>query len=311
MAISVASCKFLRTGQAASVDERGRGTYSATWRAKVVGTGADVDKKLGPKAIASGALSASPHPLPDFGDSYDLSAFLPSETDAYSYAQGYSFAFHGDDRSICDVTVTFAPATSGGGQLTSANRAIANPFSRTAELWWDEESYTRIVDKDKDGVALTNAAGRSFDRPPTIEETRGVLIAEFAVANLADAISLNRTYSNAVNSSTWTWANSAAARTVICRYARSGRLVEEGSHSYYPFTMAFAFRESGQTWDMEILNEGFGYLEGGVYKKSDDLEPVKLAADGTKLAEGGTATYRTFRVRREVDFNTLTTSYLT
>jgi hypothetical protein len=318
MAISVSSCKFLRAGQTASIDDFNLGTYSATWRATITATAPDTDKQLGPKTVASQATLVGPDPLPAFRSVYNLSALMPGEVDALSFAQGYNVQFVDQTRRVADITVTFTPPRDdggGSGQLTAANRAEANPFLRKAEMWWDEESYTRIADKDKDGVPLTNAAGRSFDRPPTIEETRGVLVAEFAVPTLAAAIILNRTYSNAVNSTAWTWANNAAVRTVVCRYARAGRLVEEGGYSYYPMSMAFAFTDDGTTWDESILNEGYGYLDGGVYKKAladgePVSEPILLTAGGAKLAEGVAGNYRTFRIRREVDFNTLTTGYL-
>lgn len=334
-------------------DSRNRGSYTATYRFICD----PEDGYMGPRTVANGCLEGTlPSTdsdgldndyLPNFGAAYDYETELGTgEAESTSYAQDYRVRFNANNRYVGTIDVVFSPLADGetlrdraaysgqvtppdlgdiggdpygdDGTATGPTNSIA-PEDRGVSWYWDEEAYTAIVDKDKDGDPIVNAAGRSYDRPPTMEKTRGVLVAEFKVRTLREVITLNRTYAGAVNSVAWTLFSGTGftnppARSVVCRYARSGRAAYEGSWGFYPMQMGFAFANDGETWDLELLNEGFGYLSGSTYIDTDSegakfVEPFLLDTDGTKLGEGVTGNFLSYRVRPEVDFNNLDTYF--
>lgn len=334
----------------ASFDRYNRGTYAVEWRVRS-------DVVLGDKQLINAALFPTQYrgdkpgfvadppagselniALPNFGEDYDLRGVYANitidstpiaEYDPYSYAQSYRIKKRDESLKFALIEVTYTPLEPGDSKARRQSYAAATPSSPAPTLPWrrgpvwtsSDHTYTRIVDKDASGSPIVNAAGKSFDRPPTIQESEPVLIAQFNVERLDYVLALQNTYPNRVNSAAWdltirsasadagtTYPLSFPARTARCLYVRPGPEATEGDRSFYPTTAAFAIKSS--TWDLEILNEGYGYLEsaGGAYKKATDSdgavvsEPDLLAADGTKLAPGVVGNFITVQAYAETDF---------
>lgn len=318
---SVQTCTLDRS-VSASVDKLGLGTYKLRY---IVTT----DGAMGPKALALGALSASPHALPAFWATYN---YL-SEQDYLSFAQEYEIERDPDSLTLYYITVNYKPAERGEISGNDGNtstvgepiNAIATPSARTPVLWWDRETYTRKVEKAFDGEAIVNSCYSPYEDCHEEEETRGVLVVEFNVTTIAAMIQLSSIYERATNSTSWNkFGQTYPARTVVCRQVSSLQpFTESVSTAYYRVSMRFAFADYDQskgwdTWDATYIQNGSCYWkksESGVYVDDADGfhkrfplpngEPVLLKADGTRLPDGETPVTKRFRVKREVDFNSL------
>lgn len=258
--MAVTDCRIERS-IAASIDNRNRGTYNARYRVLT-------NSNMGAKQVLNGCLAANlaangvdgnpNHPIPNIGASYDLTGMYGSgEADPYSYALSYACAPEDDSHRLYHIDVTWTPVEPGEDPNS---RTITVPTNRGARFHWDTETVLKIADRDRSNQPVTNGAGRSFDRPVQLEKDRPLLVARFNVGSLSTAVELTQTYAQAVNSTAWTYISpNPAARTVVCRSARSGELTTEGNVSFYPMEFVFAFAESGETWDEKILNEGYGH----------------------------------------------------
>lgn len=248
--MAVTSCT-LRRARSCTFDRRNRGSYQVEYDVRC-------NSIMGPNLVANGALSASPHALPALGADYDYESILGTgEKDIYSYALDYSVNVDDDDSKHFVITVNFTPLEPGE---KPEDRTTVDPENRGAKYHWDVETVMKIADRNRLNVPITNGAGRSFDRPVQIERDSPLLVARFNVSTLATALSLTQTYSQAVNSVAWTFLSpNPAARTVLCKSARSGELTTEGAYSFYPMEFVFSFKETGETWDEKILNEGYGH----------------------------------------------------
>jgi hypothetical protein len=250
--MAVTSCK-LRRARSCTFDRRNRGAYQVEYDVRT-------NSLMGPKLVANQALTAVPHALPGLGEDYDFESILGTgEKDQYSYALDYTVEVDDSDNNHFVITVNFTPLEPGE---TPEQRTTADPENRGARVFWDSETVMEIADRDKDGRPIVTGNNRPFDRPPQLEEDRPLLVARFNVGTLAACVGIQQTYSKAVNSIPWTYITpNPAARTIWCKSAKSGELVTEGSYSYYPIEMIFAFAEEDDNWDLRILNEEYGHYK--------------------------------------------------
>ena len=323
---NVTSCTIDRA-VSATVDSVNIGTYTLRFNV-------ETDGAMGPQEVANECLSASPHPIPAMWATWD---YL-DDSDALSYAQEYQIERDPQVLRRYYITVKYKPADPSnvaGDDGTTATigdpiLATTNPLSRPPVIWWDRETYTRKVYKTVTGDAIVNACYAPFEDCHEEEETRGVMVVEFNVATLAEVIELSSTFERAVNHPVWNkWGRNFPSRTVICREMSSGPPIKEnptGSFNgvYYRMVGRFAFADydpakGWDTWDASYiqngstywkLNEGGGsYVadEAGIPKRFPTVngEPVLLKEDGTRLPQGETPVTKRFRVKREVDFNSL------
>jgi hypothetical protein len=304
---SVVSCTLHRVQGTTTFDEKNFGHYSLKY--DVV-----TDAVMGHRALAIAALTAGPHPLPSWGQSYSYQG----DTDGTSYAQrfGIESKFGEDAQTYYTITVNFEPLDPDRGDN---NQFEPNPFDRPPIVWADRETFTRIIEKDQFGDAIVNKCGRQYDIPYEEEDSRGVLVVEFNVASLDTVIEYQQFLRRATNSTAWTIVGvTIPERTAIAREVAASPPVTEGDYTYYHMTFRFVFAEDGKTWDVPFLERGYQY-----FTKTDDEfdldddgnkalspsggepEPVNLAADGTKLPDGEEGVFTDWRVRREVNFNLL------
>jgi hypothetical protein len=301
---SVTSCTLKRTYEAGSWDGEGRGTYSVTY--DIV-----TDGILGPKAIRVGAESASPHPLPTRGMSYSYQG----ETDSDSYAQPISIVSANEQQTRHIATVNYLPPPE--NDLTVFE---PNPFLRGPVVWFDQEVFTRIIERDIFGKAIANKCGAIFDTPLEKEDTRSVLVVEFNVGTIGEVIQYQRYLRRAVNQTPWSILGQVVPpRNAFARSVVGTPPITQGGYTYYHLAFRFAFADLGFNWDEAILERGYGRYKktGDDFQMTDDDPPVKkvfafpngeqklLAEDGTMLPDGELGVFTDWRINREVDFNAL------
>lgn len=298
---SVTSCTLQRHQPDSSTDELGRWSFSLNYDV-------ETDGVMGHRAIWLAAQSSSPHAFPSYGATYSYQG----DTDGNAYLMTYSVSSVQGHQKRYVLTANFAPIPDSDVSLFEPN-----PFLRAPVVWFDRESYSRIVDRDVTGKALTNAAKRAYDTPLEQEDIRTVLVIEFNVESLALVATYARFLSNAVNSTTWTVLGiQFPPRTVLAREVAASPPIKQGAITYYHLSFRFVFANGDATltpgatatWDVPILERGHQALrvpnEPGSLQ-DPEAEPFLLAADGTKLPDGELGVFTYWRVKREVDFNLL------
>jgi hypothetical protein len=288
-------------------DERFRGVHQISYEAMTNST-------MAPAKVVNEAVASFSLPTAWSGYNYG------GHTEATSVLRSYDVRLKNAAASqyLWLITCEWGPLEDGEDN----NQDETNPLNRSAQYAWEDEVYTKVVDKDRENKAILNSAKKPFDEPLEIEETRGVLVVSINVADLGACIFYNRRFQNAVNRTTWNiGSQSAPPRTVLCRSVSASRLQTENSYTYYSLEFRFAFKEDGDTWDEKILNRGLmkqivNLQPDGDPATADDFdwevikdnkgnvitEPVMLDENGMPLKKDAEPTYSTYRVRREVDF---------
>lgn len=309
---TVVSCTLDRETASASVDERNRGTYQLRWIVKTNG-------KMSSRAVAQGALTASPHPLPSQWATFAYQG----DTDPYSYARPYLVTPDPKSVVLYYIDVTYSPLEPG----EAPGIANVTPTLRPAIADWDTEVYTDYVDRDISGNEIVNKCGKRYDDPIEVERTRGVLVVEFNVATLAAVIAHNLTFELATNSSGFTiFGTAIGERQAFCRSVQSQRQQTEGGTIYYTEIYRIVFKKPGETWLRGIAERGFQHFkkdDHGNFERApnndkqlfdgtdaDDggieyAEPVRLAADGTKLPDDEPGIFTDWFIEKEANFNNL------
>lgn len=311
---SVLSCTLQRVQPPSSTDDLNRYTYQLKY--DVV-----TDAVMSHKALANAAMSASPHPLPNYGTTF---SYL-GDTDSTAYAQPYSVEPKFGDQSQTQyvITVTFKP-------LPDSDVTVfePNPFFRDPVVWVDREVFTRFIERDVLDKAIVNKCGRPYDTPVEQEDVRSVIVVEFNVSAISTAFAYMRFLRRAVNVSPWSFRSVVfPARSVLAREVAASPPITQGAFTYYRMFFRFVVAEgdgtlsptAAPTWDTPILERGYKYFEldfGGGMKMGPDgqkalfppegeVEPVLLAEDGTKLPDGQLGIFTPWRTYREVNFNLL------
>jgi hypothetical protein len=282
-------------------------------------------------AVLNAALSVGPNALPSLWSSFSYLGHSISTI----YARSYTCDRDPRRLDRYEATVSYGPLEPG----LNPGYADVDPLLRPPIVRWDSEVYTYKTDFDQAGAPIVNHAGTRYEDPVEEEESRGVLVVEINVANLSSVVTHNRTYELTTNASSWDVKGDAslvvAAREAFCRRVGSQRQVTEGGSTYFTETYHIALKNSGQKWDRRFKEHGFSHyfkdatatyhdgddfvLDGtvgakirgsidnaGTFKPNEPYaEPVLLAADGLRLADGETALYTDWRVKRESDFNAM------
>lgn len=300
---SVQSCTLQRVQPNTTLDEKNRGHY--TLKYDVV-----TDGIMGHGAVTDGALTSSPHALPSWGQTYSYQG----DTDATAFAQRYEIESVPEVQSRYVITVNFDPIEG------DVNQFDPNPTERPAIVWADKETFTQFIYKDAEDKAILNKCGRPYIDGYEEEDTHGVIVVEFNVLTLAEVIQYQRFLRRATNSTDWTFLGvTIPARTAIARDVSSGQPITEGAYTYYRLSIRFVFADDGEKWDKKFLEQGVQYftkngagafvLDADGNKKlsppGGEPEPVRLDAEGLKLADGADDVFTDWRIRREVNFNTL------
>lgn len=327
--MAVTSCHYDRRICSGQSDEYGMGIYTLGWVVKTNST-------MGPNAVLQGAQTITGsdsdgianNAVPTRWTSYTTQGYA-GDTDNLSYARDFKVTQDPSSLNLWFIEVTFRPPASGEGSQTvggSPIDSIANPVNRSPVMWWDREVFTYEALYDKDGKAIVNKAQDYYPEPVELESTRGVLVVEKNYSTLAQVRALSETYDNAVNSVAWNVFGSpfATARQALCREISSGPPRTEQGYVYFPVSFRFCLQPSGRTWDIRKAEYGQFHWEKdstGAYKTltqyttsgtpvtqravTDAKALVKLEQDGTRRPWDQETLWTDYRVRKEVDFNSI------
>lgn len=303
---SVTSCTLKRVFDPSSVDQLNRSTYVLTYDIKTDGI-------LGPKTLRTQAETASPHPLPSYGSTYSYQG----ETDAAAYAQGFSFSPHENQQNWVIGTVGFQPLPDDNDPTIFE----PNPFLRSPIGWWDREAYNKIFVFDNANKRIANKAHKPYELGPEKQLHRGILVATYNVATLAEVGITMGNYIDRTNSSPWTvlgW--QIPSRCALCQDVASGPPIKQGAYTYYALEMRFIFDLN--TFDEPLVEQGYQALlkKDGEYEfvnptapddekifkyTAAEAEPFLLAEDGTRLGKDLPGVTTKWRLYKEANFNAL------
>lgn len=306
---SVTRCALDLDGCTFAIDEHNRASGSLRY---VIET----DAAMSPNGIMNAALSVGPNPLPSLWSQY---SYLGDS--AYCYARFYRYDREASRRTLHYVDVEFRPYENGEW----SDFSDVNPLLRPAKLLWTSEIYTARTDFDQAGNPILNKCGIRYEDPVDRQLARGILLVNFNVANFGYTVAHQQTWELAVNSTAWDVHGDASlvipARAAWCRKYDSQPLRSEGTSRYFAEKYEIAIAHSGETFDRRIKEQGFQHWKktGGTYVDDADdnhkffpdvaageapyAEPILLASDGTRLADGETTVYTDWQLDKQANFN--------
>lgn len=306
--MAVTRCALMRDESGdASADEMNRGTYTLKYQV-------ETNSLMGPNAVANAALVTGPNPLPSLWSTYSYQG----STDNLSFARSYDVVHDPKSNSLWYITVSYSPPEPGEWPISGGApiKSEPVPWSRDPVLWWDREVYSDIQNNDKDGKAIVTKTKVLYEDTIEFDKPRGVLVIEFNVATLAEVIFYTRKFDQAVNSVNWN-TNSTPPRMALCREVASGPPQAEHGYTFFHLAFRIVFADDGATWDYRMPEMGeFHWKKNlqGVYIMQDGQRQrfrpeggglVALTEDGTRLDDGQEIIFTEWRIRREVDFNTI------
>jgi hypothetical protein len=262
---------------------------------------------MGPVGLYTGALVASPHPIYDIWDTYGTSGSpvpILAEYDEDAYCNKITTKKIDPKQHL--VTCHFGTLPRG----RDPGEANPNPLLRPVRYRGAKLVKTRAVTVDNTGKPITTSAKEEFDEPleedvayPILVATRNVLTLNNWLADLAN-------FYNSVNSGAY---RGETARKWWCIDIEVSDLINEQGYEYYQETWHLGW--SHETWDEKILDRGWKILEGeGAEQKqvnakdsdgADLTAPILLDGSGHKLAVTADPIYRTFKIRREVNWSSI------
>lgn len=243
--------------------------------------------------VYAGALVAGPDPLPPVGAPVNLGGIVDG-----TYVDSVDVvSIEGNARQW---VATVQAGKLQPGQQPGDAAAGLDPLARPTRWWIEYQEQTVIVEKDRFGTAITNTVGDAPD--DAFEEIDPVLIlcGSKNYGSLDEVIEIGQEYHRSVNSTKFRKAEPRCARMLPLQVSD---VQFEGNTEFISATFRFAYNPS--TWDREYLNRGWRYRPAAGQPPVDALDkktklppmaPVKLAADGTLLADGAAPHF----VKREV-----------
>jgi hypothetical protein len=189
-----------------------------------------------------------------------------------------------------------------------------NPLQMPAIIKWGVSTFTKGLEKDKDGTAILNKAGDHYAQTPQIEDCRDVI--SVTINQAVNPKSIAPLFRNRVNQAAW---NGYAARTVLCRgieiSERKSFLTPADTQVYY-WEVNYLFEINLDTWKVEILEQGYREKKAGklvdIMVLDEDGNPTEERASfPILLTDAGVAqmtdpkvpVFTSWNVRKEADFS--------
>lgn len=187
------------------------------------------------------------------------------------------------------------------------NQFAQKPTERRLKVNWLSDQVESILDVDKDGAAILNSAGDSYEPALTEERSRPML--QIVRCQRTFNARIAQEFSDAVNSVLWMGADPF---TVRCKPITGSLMWDADDGDYWEATYQFMYNAKG--WLRKILDAGkreikvvsgtshlTPILKGGVPVS----DPVPLDGKGKALAVGGTPVVREYHGLPERDFGVL------
>lgn len=277
--MSVVSVITKARGSSCQADSDGRRQY--TIKLQVVTD----DVSDGPQTVGD-ALGFEPFDEYGFGN----------DSDPEAHAKEIEITRSSDSPFIWDVTVNYD---------TTVEDWDENPLARPTVIDYSFVQFQRVAAQDINQKAIINSAGRYFDPPIEVDDSRLVITMtrNELVFPLANAIA----YQDATNSDAWFGLAPGQAKVNNI----TGKFTKEGGYNFYECVYEFQVR--WETWTLNVLDQGL-YTKGsgkGEPCKDDDgnavTEPVPLDGAGNQLSNPNfsNCVFLPFNVYRQLPFSAL------
>lgn len=267
-------------------------------------TDTSVDSVADFQTILSQSFSATPSPVPTL----------------YTHLGGGAYVLRHQITPRSEHATTKLTLTVSAGKLPDGQspgfatpEQIEDPTKRKI-IWWNERiSETRIVDRDKNGGPILNAAGQPFDEPIVEEDWLTVIVAQRNYGTLEEIEQINEQFKDSVNSSTFRGHTNG---TVRFTGIETGPPQYENGIEYYQGQTRFIVKISG--WTKRIVNKGFKHFTEDANPANRVLvnatengqpvsEPVLLTEDGRRLPKDQVGNFIAVEIYEEMDYGPLAT----
>lgn len=279
--MSVISSVLMLNGRSGSSDHKYRRIYKASYRVK---TSSSSNGWL--TVLSQSGAAGLEDPVPNLWSTYALKG----EVDGNVFLQDKAGILENPgSETTWVVDVVWRQPEPGSDP---AQDSQPNPLNRAVRYHIEWANYSKVVDKDNIGNAVTNAAGQEFDPPLEQDDARPVLVAVRNEWPLGSIIGRSLDYKNAVNTDTF---YGAPPRQAKMESILSSELMIENGVSFYSVVYRIQFNDI--QWDIEPVNQGFMYYENatdknlkvarerntsGVDLATPVSEPIGLNHDGTR-----------------------------
>ena len=279
-----------------TADLQGNNTGSLTWRVHT-------DGFMNPSDVLYSSYTSAPDPVPRRGTYVGEGMYVLSTTVRMEHQLNKLIWV------LTTQTGKLPSDTNENDAQEDENGVFNNPLRRRC-VWWMERS-PEVEERDTDalGKPFLNSAGQPFDTKIVIERHQPVIVCQKNFATLDEILKINDENENKINRSTF---RSYSRYRVLFKGAEASQPQYQNGIEYYTATMRF--HTSPRSWQPKLLNRGWAYKDkpNGVLIPATNadgslaIEPVLLAADGTKLPDGAEPTYSEFNLYLTEDFNSFT-----
>lgn len=181
------------------------------------------------------------------------------------------------------------------------------PLDRVARISWSTVKYQKASERDREGLAIVNSAGHSFDPPPLKDVSRWTATVRKNVEEVPTGI---LDWKDVTNSSEWEIDGVTVATGVAKLMAISlSELQIEGDYAYRILQYTVEF-DPVDLWKGKYLN--VGYYDSDDARIVDDsgrpvVSPWPLDDDGFKINSPttSTATFEEYDIYDQMDFSVL------
>jgi hypothetical protein len=222
----------------------------------------------------------------------------------YAHLKTIAFRNESFSKKVWLVTLTYS---------TDEYEQQENPLDTTARITWRSEQFQKPIWKDIQGYAITNSAGDFYDPGPERDDSRWVAT---VVKNMPMVPTWLISFQDAVNSAPF----NIDGIPVATRHAKI-QSVEIGDWQYHNDTayrqVTISIAISADEFVLEVLDQGFNYLDGGARKrimvededgqKAEPTTPVQLNGSGAVITSPtpATAVFRTHYIYNTANFGQL------
>ena len=254
------------------------------------------DNKMTFESVYVGAQTASPHPIPTLYSYLGNQAYVTSVSGALYQKLNYT-------KWLITVTAGEMPPGTNPADQQTGTATGKPPLERQPVIWFDLQTETVPLEKDINGVQIKNSADQPID---PLSQDRDLIVIMIRKnyelkKDFADlATNFDKKHNNAIFLD-------FGIGTVKYQRTVSSEPIYENNTEYYAGTTSLLVDPDGH--DIEYASRGWKYKEGGklVNAREDEsqlvVEPVFLAADGTKLPDGDPIHYMSAEVTAAADFS--------
>ena len=183
--------------------------------------------------------------IPSFGTTYNMG----SEADQNALLESLDASPVDQENTKYEVTCRYSSESSSDSQGASGTQSIP-PWTKPAELEFGFQVYSKAIDRDLNGDAITNSKNKPFSDLAEIDDARPVFTV--TKSQLIFPASLAASYQNAINSDNWSVAGITVPKKTAKVAGISGRTASFDGQQYWVVTYEFHLRQ--EEWTLKLLD---------------------------------------------------------